>query len=473
MAVKGSAVLEQIDSWLARTRRFLDESARETAAANDERRRLELEELALLRSLAALRMHLSDPESGRADGITLGIAAHARTNRERLGQLEREIESVRAACEAKRGARPAWIDAVIAAEAELGARVHEIDRRLERGDAYRALREAARRLASQAARGFVRSEQAEADRAEKAKPYEQDALFQYLWRRRFGTPEGARGSLLLRMLDGWVARSIGYEAAGRNYETLVALPERLRRHAEALEERGSIARDELIELRRRALESGDVPALIERFTEGRKRLREGEAALREAEVRLAELEHERDAIASGDDATERGLLDQLAKELRRLGDEVLEAQAHRTPSLEDDAVVEAVKQVRKRSTELHDRARRLTEMHQGAGYALEVVDELRARFRTEGLDTAEFHLDSAEEVLSVLTCLEHGQMDPNEARAWLRERCTRPAGPWSRPQWRDAEESSLGSDLLRFFAEHARGLASATGDDGTETGDRF
>ena len=77
--------------------------------------------------------------------------------------------------------------------------------------------------------------QAEADRAEKRRPYEADPLFMYLWRRRFGTRDYAANSFV-HYMDRKVAHLIGYEAARVNYAMLMELPDRLREHAARLKQ---------------------------------------------------------------------------------------------------------------------------------------------------------------------------------------------------------------------------------------------
>ena len=61
-----------------------------------------------------------------------------------------------------------------------------------------------------------------------------------LWRRRFGTGD-YKASGLVRSLDRKVAHLIGYEDARVNYAILMALPERLREHAERLEQQMTVA----------------------------------------------------------------------------------------------------------------------------------------------------------------------------------------------------------------------------------------
>jgi hypothetical protein len=91
--------------------------------------------------------------------------------------------------------------------------------------------------------------QAEADRAEKRRPYEADPLFMYLWRRRFGTRD-YDATNFVRYFDRKVAHLIGYEAARVNYAMLMELPERLREHAARLKQESG-------------RQSGEDPRLLE------------------------------------------------------------------------------------------------------------------------------------------------------------------------------------------------------------------
>ena len=92
-----------------------------------------------------------------------------------------------------------------------------------------------RRLPRQAERiaaaAESKTEQAEADRREKGKAYEGDELFQYLWRRGYGTAEYRAGPLT-RLFDGWIARFIGFREARASFAMLNEIPRRLGEHAE-------------------------------------------------------------------------------------------------------------------------------------------------------------------------------------------------------------------------------------------------
>ncbi|HEY0964076.1 MAG TPA: hypothetical protein VGE69_17135, partial [Pseudomonadales bacterium] len=69
--------------------------------------------------------------------------------------------------------------------------------------------------------------EAESDSASKRKAYEANPYFRYLWKRGFG---GARyeGGLLARRFDRWLAERCYYNDNARQYELLLAIPERLR-----------------------------------------------------------------------------------------------------------------------------------------------------------------------------------------------------------------------------------------------------
>jgi len=80
----------------------------------------------------------------------------------------------------------------------------------------------------------------QADMAEKAKPYEEDKLFQYLWVRKFGTPD-YDASFFTRFIDTKVAKLINYNEVRVNYWNLTEIPKRLEDHADHV---ASLADDE-------------------------------------------------------------------------------------------------------------------------------------------------------------------------------------------------------------------------------------
>ena len=97
-------------------------------------------------------------------------------------------------------------------------------------------KERARRYAelkSMVGKASEKAEKSRAEEARKGEPYRNDPLFMYLWVRKFGTSDYDRTGII-RMLDQWVARLVGYQGARTNFAVLTQIPERLEAHARRL-----------------------------------------------------------------------------------------------------------------------------------------------------------------------------------------------------------------------------------------------
>jgi len=69
--------------------------------------------------------------------------------------------------------------------------------------------------------------ESEAELGAKKKPYDDDPLFDYLWRRRFATAAYGAGRIA-RAVDRMVADFIGFSDTRPNYAALIEIPLRLR-----------------------------------------------------------------------------------------------------------------------------------------------------------------------------------------------------------------------------------------------------
>jgi DNA repair exonuclease SbcCD ATPase subunit len=91
----------------------------------------------------------------------------------------------------------------------------EVKAQLGRQESYSAQEARAADAAERLSRASEKADQAEADRAAKGKPYEDDPLFMYLWKRGFLSPEYKAGPLT-RALDARVARMIRFDETRNN-----------------------------------------------------------------------------------------------------------------------------------------------------------------------------------------------------------------------------------------------------------------
>ena len=150
--------------------------------------------------------------------------------------------------------------------------------RLEQDEGYREQLEKAREAERIAGHAEEKARLAEQDRREKGKPYEDDALFSYLWERGFGTSK-YHANPLTRLLDAWVARLVGYQDARPNYHMLLEIPVRLGEHAQSVRARADQEYQTLEALELKAREEDGIPPLQEALDEAEKELAENDTQL--------------------------------------------------------------------------------------------------------------------------------------------------------------------------------------------------
>ncbi|MEZ6052837.1 MAG: hypothetical protein R3C02_15865 [Planctomycetaceae bacterium] len=186
----------------------------------------------------------------------------------------------------------------------------------------------------------VREIMREAD--EKLPAYEQSRLFQYLYRRGFGTPAYAsRG--LTRRLDRWVGRMIEFQQSRKSYEFLKSTPglmqaEVERRHAEFDEQMNAIEAFE----RREADSSGLTVVLDEGEQLGWQR--DGLVKrVDEQKQRCQEVEQELIKLQQSQGQFYEEALTRFRTFLSQTETAVLEHHARKTPEPTDDELVSRVK----------------------------------------------------------------------------------------------------------------------------------
>lgn len=177
----------------------------------------------------------------------------------------------------------------------------EVQNALKRDAKYLSQLERARAAESVAEEANHKAEQAQADMADKALPYQQDPLFIYLWDRGYGTTE-YKGGLFTRALDGWVARLIKYAPARINYWNLSEIPKRLDEHANSVNGIADEALMALQQLELDALNSAGVKVLEQQVVSLRELLDQHDDTLENLEQKLnAQLNVRTNFIAGKDE----------------------------------------------------------------------------------------------------------------------------------------------------------------------------
>lgn len=284
---------------------------------------------------------------------------------------------------------------------QLDAAEAKTQARLDADAAYRANRDRAReaeRIALHAGEKATRSEQEE---EEKSRSYRSDPLFMYLWQRRYGTAEYRTG-LLARWLDAKVAKLIGYTDASVNYARLQAIPERLREHANRVQEQAEQAFQSLRELELEARAADGIPALEAEQAEEQDRLDAIDARLEALGADYAALLQRREGFASGEDEHYQQAVTYFASELGRDDLQALRREALATPFPEDDVIVSQlldVEQERRRLQGLLSELKTLAGQHQTR---LRELESLRLEFKRRHYDRPDSHFSDAAMVGMIL-----------------------------------------------------------------------
>lgn len=262
----------------------------------------------------------------------------------------------------------------------------EAEARVKSQPDWQAAKTAVDATAAVAAEADKKASQSEAELGGKKRPYDQDALFLYLWNRNYGTGRYAAGNIA-RMLDAIVADFVGYSGARANYAMLIEIPARLREHAVSKKAAADEARTKLAAIERAAMVAAGIDARERDLTETRHKLAAAEATLDSKRAQLAAIDKDREALLSENgDAAYQNAITTLAAGDAHDDIATLYREARRTQTPADEALVKRIEQIdqslQAAATEAGDLRRTANDL---AKRRLE-VENVRDRFRGAGYD---------------------------------------------------------------------------------------
>jgi DNA repair exonuclease SbcCD ATPase subunit len=343
------AALRQVESEEAEARR---QAERETGQRAESEKSLNdgYRELARVR----IDISLEDGVIDRADGLTSDVMEHLARWQAAHRAAEAKWDALKGEIDDWRRKRHQAHDKVEKARAIYDAAYAEARERLSTEPGHAALMTAQADALAHIQNARTKAEKAEAERAEKDKPYAADPLFMYLWKRSYGTPRYAGGGIT-RLLDGWVARLIGYSEARINYAALTEIPVRLNQYVARLEETARKA-DEAIH----ASLLREVAVIAQEDIAGRIAALEAELAALEEGVTKREaafdaLSDEVTRLAQGHDPHLEAAVESLASILSSTSFRQLAAEARNTPSLKDDQLLERIQNTASMMAQIEDR----------------------------------------------------------------------------------------------------------------------
>jgi hypothetical protein len=325
-----------------------------------------------------------------------------------LGELEAEVQQNLARQSELNSEREEAVRRRDELVTEIDRHAAELRARLAAQAAYGTQAQNAREAAARAERAETKAAQAEADREEKGRPYREDALFMYLWNRRFLTPDYAGGGLT-RALDGWVAKLIRYADARSNYFMLTELPQRLREHAERQKAIAAQESQKLIDLEEQALQVGGIQPKKEALLATKKEIESIETRVEAEEKRHQALIEKRAAYSAASDELSQQAIQLQVSEIRNdtLSNLYREAQATSRP--DDDVIVSRIQGLMAEEQSLSAEIGNLQSELDRQQKSFQEIEELRRRFRRSGYDSGHSYFPGGLDLAALLALLLSGR----------------------------------------------------------------
>jgi hypothetical protein len=284
----------------------------------------------------------------------------------------------------------------------------EIKLQLSRQEVYQEQEKRVAETAARAEGAENKAAQAEADQEEKGRPYREDPLFMYLWKRRFLTPDYT-GGWLTRSLDGWVAKMIKFGDARSNYFMLTELPLRLREHAEGQKAIAAQELQKLHDIEAKALQTDEIVHAKEVLAAAQKSLEEIESSIEEEEKRHETLLQQRSAFSTASDEASRQAVELQLSDMKQEPFANLYMQAKMTSSPDDDVIVARIRDLQQEEKRLISEIAALQEQERQHQQSFSELEDLRRRFRQSSYDSRHSYFPSGFELAALLGMLMSGR----------------------------------------------------------------
>jgi hypothetical protein len=386
--ISGQQALFDVEQTAAAIRGQESECAAQLGSADSDLARLRAARLALVRQLAVVRLDAMRSEKiagelGSVERQALQLVADSRAAAENLSARIGVAEAARAAAEAERRAKAEEVTRILGQLEELQAGVES---KVRGSTEWIAQKERVDRAAHVFEAADAKADRAEADRAAKGKPYEDDPLFMYLWRCGYATSQ-YRAGFFVRFFDEKVARLIGFHGARPNYAMLQEIPLRLRAHAERCRVDLDGERQKQTDIEKAGLASAGAGPLEQQLAAAKAALSEADGKLKSADAALRTLDAERDkALKSDAQSAYARAVEMLAAADSRDAISGLYSKAAMTMSPEDDSIVRQIEANDKKIAAAERLRAGLVAKAQQLAQRRSEIEAERARFYRRGYD---------------------------------------------------------------------------------------
>ncbi len=410
----GAHVFDRLRQAARDARGEADAAAAAAARAADQVAALQRERVQSLQDLAAVQLpELSAASAGGTmPELAHEIAAFEQQRARRAAELQQRLQQAEGAMVQRNDALTSSTGRLDELVARRDALLAAAAARLAGDPAYAPLAAQATQSEVRLARDVGRRDELLAEAKAKLPPYERSKLFQYLWRREFGTATYAARGFTARM-DRRLAAYIGYPKAAASYRFLRATPELVRLEVERRTTEVAGLRQRLEAMEDEVEAALGVPALaaqVDELAEQRDREVEAIGALRE-EVAGVHRALREEAGSRG--TFHRAALQRLTAFLGHAEASVLARHAASTPAPDDDRLVEALRACTAELARVAAQAAPLEQEAQRTDTIADGLEELLVRFRRAEFDARRSEFDGVD-VDALLRGARAGTLPANE-----------------------------------------------------------
>lgn len=307
---------------------------------------------------------------------------------------------------------------------------HEVQSRLDADPTYQAQLERARKADSIADEAEEKATLAEKDRIEKGKPFENDPLFLYLWKRHYATPD-YRANPLSRALDNWVAGICKYENNRANYWTLLEIPKRLEEHADSVRTTADSESDRLQDLEKQAAVEAGVIELQKELDTIEEHLEQLDRRIAATEDSRNGLLRKRSIFVSGQDEYTNKSVELLAGLMERYDVFELGRAVQITPSREDDGLARDLHELREEKEDLQKDLRESRKRQDIQLQRLKELEEVHRKFKQHRYDDLRSGFTNEALIGSVLNQFLKGMLSGSDLWSTMRRyQRHRDVGAW-------------------------------------------
>lgn len=262
---------------------------------------------------------------------------------------------------------------------------HKIQVRLENDGIYQTQLKETRKVDGIAEQAEGKAKLAQKDRLEKGIPYENNPLFMYLWKRKYGTPDYSANSLT-RYLDSWVEDLSDYNKYRVNYWTLLEIPQRLKLHSVAARLESDQALEVLVAIETEQAEQAGLTQLQTKHAETLGLVDGIDDDIEQQENGLTLLLKSRTEFVEAKDTFMEQSLEALSTALSNKSIYELNDAAHQTVSSQDNLIVRELAEIEEQNNDLAAELRDHRRMHEAKLDRLQQLENVRRQFKNHRYD---------------------------------------------------------------------------------------